>query len=535
MVEYIHSKICGPRLRVFDRRLAGQPESIRQQRYEQITIGLPPGEHFVQVTTTHANSQNVAPATPGNQSVQGSKTAAAAAALGWLDMQCVSSIAFTTSSGRQFGPYRAAAAGSAKSNPFGRMADKAPYLKALGGFQVVPATQRVAPVWVFVPSQLCGINVVSCIADTQARQRAAGAALHELQQVLTAAAGVVLAAVGPNGSGAADAEVLLSSASCSAQVTAASELARLQAKLSGLLQQAGLEQDKAAAAAAALRSSGSSNAGDLQQTRDAALASSLATYKQAVQQSEQLQAALQLMLASSSEDQQQQLLQAAGASTQAEAPSAAWAALPVLAAAMCNGSSAAGGTRNSTPAGAPAAPGTLQQQSIQAAFGLLQAAEAEYVSHVQSLQADCNEVQQLLAALHSRLRSLTANSQWAQKLAGDVCGCSAALQEQLAACHDEAAAAAPLHQQQHVELLAKQQRARALQQLRIGAGQQLVEVRQVKLCLEKVQDEIEDLEYALKKAAKKHPAKVPVLQQKLAAAQQELAALQAKLKQCSSC
>ncbi|WIA32359.1 hypothetical protein OEZ86_003192 [Tetradesmus obliquus] len=147
------------------------------------------------------------------------------------------------------------------------MADKAPYLKALGGFQVVPATQRVAPVWVFVPSQLCGINVVSCIADTQARQRAAGAALHELQQVLTAAAGVVLAAVGPNGSGAADAEVLLSSASCSAQVTAASELARLQAKLSGLLQQTGLEQDKAAAAAAALRSSGSSNAGDLQQTR----------------------------------------------------------------------------------------------------------------------------------------------------------------------------------------------------------------------------------------------------------------------------
>jgi hypothetical protein len=63
-------------------------------------------------------------------------------------MQCVSRIAFTTNSRREFGPYPAAAAGFITSSPFGRITDEATSGKALGGSQLVPATQRVAPVWV---------------------------------------------------------------------------------------------------------------------------------------------------------------------------------------------------------------------------------------------------------------------------------------------------------------------------------------------------------------------------------------------------
>jgi hypothetical protein len=259
-------------------------------------------------------------------------------------------------------------------------------------------------------------------------------------------------------------------------------------------------------------SSSSSNVEATQQTRDPALSGSLAKYEQAVHQSQQLQAALQLVLASGSVVQQQE--QAAGNDTQAAA------AAPSPSAA-CNGSSMPGiATSGST---------TQQQQSIQAAFTLLQAAELEYANNAKALQAECSEVQQLLRTLHSQLCSLSARSQQTQKLAGDVPACSAALQAQLMRCRARAAAAAPMHQQQHTELLARQQHARALQQLRAGASKQLTEVGQVKLCLEKVQDYVEDLEYALKKAAKKDSEKVPGLQLKLSTAEQELARLQGQL------
>lgn len=112
---------------------------------------------------------------------------------------------------------------------------------------------------------------------------------------------------------------------------------------------------------------------------------------------------------------------------------------------------------------------------------------------------------------------------------GDVQQHSAALQVQLAAARAAAAASAPLQLQQHTELLAKQQHAQALKQLAVSAGAQVSGIKVTKLQIEAVQDEIEDLEYALKKARKNDRTKVPGLETKLAAAEQRLAALQQQL------
>jgi chromosome segregation ATPase len=248
-----------------------------------------------------------------------------------------------------------------------------------------------------------------------------------------------------------------------------------------------------------------------QQTRDAALTSRLAAYAQAVQQSQQLQTALQTVLAFHMSDTQAAAAAAAAGDDKAAAKPAAASNNEVLLA-------ASEGTATAEP-----------QQSLQAALSTLQAAEAEYLYHARSLQAECREVQQLLTTLQSRISSLSAKCQWTRKLAGDVRACSAALHAQLRHSRTAAVALAPVHQQQHTELLGQQQHARALQQLQDNTLKKIPEFQQLKLRIEKVQDDIDYLEYALKKASKRDPAKVPSLQSKLAAAEQQLAALQDQL------
>jgi hypothetical protein len=312
------------------------------------------------------------------------------------------------------------------------------------------------------------------------------------------------------------------------------------------------------------------------QMRDAALTSSLAFYEQAVQQSQQLQAVLQTVLASQMGDTQEpaaaaadddtaaadptataEPVAAAGEDTAAAETAAAAAAEPAAAsnngiapaattdtaaddlqqimdAASVDGTAAAGPAAANNdgimPAASAGRAATQPQPSMEEAFSLLQAAELKYLSHAQSLQAECSEVHQLLTKLQSHLNSLSAKCQLTQDLEGDVRACSAVLQAQLRRSRTAAVVLAPVHQQQHTELLARQQHARALQQLQSNACKQVLDVKQVKLRIEKVQDEVEALEYVLKKATKKDPAKVPSLQSKLAAARQELAGLQEQLR-----
>jgi hypothetical protein len=227
IVEFGQPK-AGPRLQVFDQQPADVLQYLRQRKYEQVTIGLLPGEHFTRITTTYANAKSVMTAATSPQ--PGSQTAAGVMSL--RDRKYVSSIALSTSSRRQFGPYPpasrgpvAAAAATPPSAPlsfdrivdkslrgirhFGpfppsfrapaaaaaassanllfddRIVDKDPRGQALGGFQLMPDTRRIAPVW------------IDLLADTLAAQQATGAALQDVQQHIAAVAAVLLAGCGP--------------------------------------------------------------------------------------------------------------------------------------------------------------------------------------------------------------------------------------------------------------------------------------------------------------------------------------------------
>lgn len=103
---------------------------------KQVTVGLSDGDDFVEVCTAYVPTRR--PASSPAPPLQG-----------WLDCYRVISIAFRTSTDKEFGPY-----GGAAPSPFAKVWDRpSPTLgsngsKALGGFQYNRASRRVVPVWV---------------------------------------------------------------------------------------------------------------------------------------------------------------------------------------------------------------------------------------------------------------------------------------------------------------------------------------------------------------------------------------------------